>query len=89
MTQPLAQPLAPVVPGLIFQAQKELDRQLIEMVPPGKRGLAVTVINNEGAKMGLAAVHRGEWFTLGLSVEAQRRWSTGAKEFSVKIQSVW
>ena len=83
------QPLAPVAPGLLYQAKRELDRQLTDLVPPGKRGMAATVIDKEGVKFGLVAVHRGAQSTIALEAALSQVWGLRAPEFSIKIQAIW
>jgi hypothetical protein len=74
---------------MLYQARRELDRQLADLVPPGKRGLAATIIDKDGVKVGVGAVHRGTWATVTLTAEVQKRWATKAPEFSVKVQALW
>ena len=79
----------PVAPGLLLQAQRELSRQLNELVPPGKRGLAATVIDKDGVKVGLVAVHRGASTTISLEASVQQKWDRKAPDYNLKIQATW
>jgi hypothetical protein len=81
--------LIPLAPGsLLASASGELERQIRAVVPPGKRGAAMTVVDKDGVRVGIAAVYKD---AVTVSLEISKRWATGTAppDASLKIKAVF
>jgi len=83
--------LVPLAPGTILsQASAELDRQLQAMVPAGKSGAAMTIVDKDGIRIGIAATYKGDSVVqLHASLELQQRWAKEPPSASLKLKAVW
>lgn len=100
MTPPAGWPAAPaastVKPGavvplatgtLLASASAELERQILAVVPPGKNGAAMTIVDESGVRLGIAATYKGV-VTVGFEVE-QVGWKKMAPKASLKVKAVF
>lgn len=79
-------PLIPLAPGaLLASARDELERQIAASVPKGKTGAVLTIVDKNGARIGVAACYKG---TVTFAAEAGVDWS-GNTDASLKLKVVF
>lgn len=79
--------LVPLAPGtLLSSASAELERQIREAVPPGKTGAAMTIVDKDGVRFGVAVTYKG---AVSISLEAQKGWDKNPPSASLKIKAVF
>lgn len=71
---------------LSVQASRELDRMMAELIPPGHTGAAVTIIDLEGARLGVAVKH-GESFSA--SLEVHQPWENVKPNIKLQVRATW
>lgn len=84
----MGQPVTRVAlePGTILSsASAELQRQVEAMVPAGKTGALVAIVDTKGARIGVALSHKGQFTAM---LEAERTW-TGESKATLKLKSTW
>ena len=83
----MTETLTPLVPGsLLRSARAELDRQILEQVPVGKRGAVMTIVDAEGARLGVAATYKG---VVTVTLEVSQKWAKIAPTASLKLKAVF
>jgi hypothetical protein len=87
----MSAPLVPIKTGTILsQASEELSRQLQAMVPAGKSGAAMTIVDKDGVRIGIAATYKGDSVvSLHVALEVQQRWAKEPPSASLKLKAVW
>lgn len=83
--------IIPIAPGtLLSSASAELDRQMQALVPPGKKGAALTIIDATGARVAIAYTYGGESVVkVTASLEVQKKWDKTPPEFAFKLKAVF
>lgn len=77
----------PIAPGtLLSSASAELQKQIAALVPAGKKGAAMTIVDSEGITIGLAASHRG---IVTISLDVHQSWKKQAPTASLKVKASW
>jgi hypothetical protein len=73
--------------SLVTAASQELEKMIADLIPEGKVGAAVSVVDNTGVRVGIAMKHGNHFTTSG---EVLNRWTDLKKtEFSFKVRAVW
>lgn len=79
--------LVPLAPGsLLASASAELDRQILAVVPPGKKGAAMTIVDKDGVRIGVAMSYKG---MVTVSLEAQKGWDKNPPTAALKLKAVF
>lgn len=79
--------VVPLAPGsLLTSASAELKRQIAAIVPPDKRGAAITIIDKDGVRIGIAMAYKD---TVTVSLEAHKGWDRHPPTASLKIQATF
>lgn len=71
---------------IVSAASKELERAVAELVPEGKRGASVVVVDKNGVGIGMA-MKNGRHFIADFTL--QQRWAKEAPTATVRIKAVW
>ena len=83
--------LIPLAPGVLaISASKELERQIADLVPAGKTGAVITVVDKDGIEFGVGLAHttkRG--LRLTVTAEVRQAWRRAPPDASLKIKAVF
>lgn len=80
-------PLIPLAPGtLLSSASKELEKQILDAVPAGKRGVALTVVDARGIRLGVAMAYKG---AVTASFDIAKAWDASPPTASLKIKATF
>lgn len=83
----VADTLVPLAPGTILSsASVQLARQIADMVPEGKQGAAMTIVDKDGIRLGLAATYKG---LVTVTLDVQQSWAKRPPTASLKVKAVW
>lgn len=67
-------------------AAKELERAVAELVPEGKRGASVVVVDQNGVGIGMA-MKNGKHFIADFTL--QQKWGKVAPTAQFRVKAVW
>lgn len=67
-------------------ASKALERAVADLVPEGKRGASVVVVDQNGVGIGMA-MKNGKHFIADFTL--QQRWAKAAPTAQFRIKAVW
>lgn len=71
---------------LLASASKEVERMVADLIPEGKVGAAVTVVDATGVRIGVAVKHRDSF---EVSAELLQRWAKEKPTVSIKVKATW
>jgi hypothetical protein len=72
--------------SLSASASKELERMVADLIPQGKVGAAVTVVDASGTRIGVAMKHKDTW---SASLELNQPWAKVKPTVSFKVKATW
>lgn len=75
-----------MTPLIAEAAAKELERAISALVPDGKRGASVVVVDAQGVGIGMAMKH-GRHFIADFTL--QQRWAKEAPTAQFRVKAVW
>lgn len=76
--------LIPLAPGtLLSSASKELERQILEAVPAGKRASLMSIVDKDGIQLGIAATWKGRVYA---SLSVGKDWNDTPPTASLKVR---
>lgn len=77
----------PLMSGPIaLQAAKEIDAMIAGLIPDGKKGAAIVVVDKNGAGIGMAMKHGSH---LIIEATLQQRWAKEKPTAQIRVKSVW
>lgn len=81
-----AKPIPTVSPALLAKAREEIDAMVSGLIPDGKRGAALVVVDAKGVGIGMAMKNGRH---LVIEGTLQQRWAMEKPTAQIRVKATW